>query len=30
MIVFVCLWAKAFYAHRHRKWIGLLRKGRVP
>ena len=28
--VFVCLWAKAFYAHRQRKWIGLLRKGRVP
>ena len=28
--VFVWLWAKAFYAHRQRKWIGLLRKGRVP
>ena len=27
--VFVWLWAKAFYAHRQRKWIGLLRKGRV-
>ena len=27
--VFVWLWAKAFYAHRQRKWILLLRKGRV-
>ena len=25
--VFVWLWAKAFYAHRQRKWIRLLRKG---
>ena len=29
MIVFVWLWAKAFCAHRQRKWIRLLRKGRV-
>ena len=27
--VFVWLWAKAFYAHRQRKWIRLLRKGRM-
>ena len=27
--IFICLWAKAFYAHRQRKWIRLLRKGRV-
>ena len=29
MIVFVWLWVKAFCAHRQRKWIRLLRKGRV-
>ena len=29
MIVFVWLWAKAFYSHRQRKWIRLLRKGQV-
>ena len=27
--IFIWLWAKAFYAHRQRKWILLLRKGRV-
>ena len=27
--IFICLWAKAFYAHRQRKWIRLLRKGRM-
>ena len=27
--IFIWLWAKAFYAHRQRKWIRLLRKGRV-
>ena len=29
MIVFVWLWAKAFCAYRQRKWIRLLRKGRM-
>ena len=29
MIVFVWLWAKAFYANRQQKWIRLLRKGRM-
>ena len=24
---FVWLWAEAFYAHRQRKWVGLLRRG---
>ena len=27
--LFIWLWAKAFYAHRQRKWIRLLRKGRM-
>ena len=27
--IFIWLWAKAFYAHRQRKWIMLLRKGRM-
>ena len=27
--LFIWLWAKAFYAHRQRKWIRMLRKGRV-
>ena len=27
--IFIWLWAKAFYAHRQRKWIRLLRKGRM-
>ncbi len=25
--LFIWLWAKAFYAHRHRKWFRLLKKG---
>ena len=29
MTVFDWLWAKTLYAHRQRKWILLLRKGRV-
>ena len=25
--IFIWLWAKAFYSHRHRKWIRLLKGG---
>ena len=28
--LFIWLWAKAFYAHRQRKWIGLLKEGEAP
>ena len=28
--IFIWLWAKAFYAHRQRKWISLLKEGEAP
>ncbi len=28
--LFIWLWAKAFYAHRQRKWIRLLKEGEAP